>query len=829
MPESSNRVVPGPVTNSFSQGPACTHCRQPLNSPQERSSGFCCLGCHAAHDFINSLGLGFFYELRARDSEWAAKPVVARPSKYSHFDDALFEKSFIVEESVRQSRLNFQLPGIHCAACVWLLEKLPEVISGVLHVRVDLVRGTAVVRFDPEAIKPSKVAQAFAALGYVPHPVPVDAGKSAELRHDRLFAAQLGVAAFAAMNVMALFFARHQGYLTSMEHSYAALIAWTSLFLSIPVVTFSALPFYKTSLASLKHRRLHIDLPIAIAVVGGFVASAVNTALGREEIYFDTVTALVFLLLLGRWVQRFMMKRVGNATDLLHSLAPLVANRLDVNGDRQEVYIGSLAAGDTVIVDDGAYFPCDGILVAGRSHVDNSILTGESAVTPIEAGMEVFAGTKNFGAEVRVRVSAVGSSTRLGKLVEQIQCSPARESRIARFVDRISIFFVIGVLALAVFTFILWIDSGFWAAWDRVISLLVVSCPCALGIATPITLSLAGMRAARRGILLKDGEALERLASAREVIFDKTGTLTCGELGVARSELLTTTSGWDEVWSLVAELERGVAHPVAAALWQTAVARGAASLMLSEKGVETGAGVYGIARDSSLVRLGSLSWLRSNGIHFSEHAQTIISRLSGKAYTLVGMSQSRELIALFALGDRLRPEAISVVRDLAKRSVAATILSGDSRDVVEEIAQRLGIGGERRYAQASPEQKADFVRSRGEAAVFVGDGANDGLALSRAGVGIGIKGGAEICMAVSDIFLLRPDLSLIVEAIDGAKATLRQIHRHLLISLLYNIVAATFAVSGHIGPLAAALVMPLSSFTVLASSVWGAPFRERRG
>jgi P-type Cu2+ transporter len=804
----------------------CKHCHLPLNSKVEKESGFCCIGCQTVHDLIESLGLSHFYDLRAKDNNWLTKPVSLAKSKFAFFDDLLFQQEYVTQESHQCSKIVFQISGIHCTACVWLLEKLPQVLNGVISARVDLVKGKVIVRYDHNLTQCSKIGATIAALGYEPHPISISGIISKDRAHNNLLLIRLGVAAFSAMNVMLLFFARHQGYLTGIEQGYAQYISWASLLLSLPAVFFSAWPFFASSLTGIRLRKLHIDLPISVAIIAGFFASAINTILGRSEIYYDTVTALVFLLLLGRWFQQLALKRVGDTSSLMSSLVPLSVLRRNDDGKNEEVYLKSLRINDKVIVNNTEKIPCDGVVVEGSSYVNNSILTGESELLPIKQGSYVFAGTTNVGSAIVMQIETNSENSRMGKLISEIQTAPVRESKTSRFVDSVSFYFIVVVFVLSVITFLLWINLGFWLAWDRVISLLVVSCPCALGIATPITLSLAGARAAKKGILIKNGESLERLAAVTKVIFDKTGTLTYGEYVIVDSCLLDDSLTWPEVWGIIKSLEDKVEHPVAKALLDQSLKVTCIESLLEKRNIVPGYGIEGWSESGKCYLLGSLSWLNKHNKFFSRNAQEFLKVNAKQNNTIVGLAVGEKVVAIISLNDVLRHEAVAVVAQLRQKNIDSMVLSGDSLDVVERVAKQLSIDKDKYIACANPEMKAQLVEQSGETVVFVGDGVNDGLALSKASVGIGIKGGAEICLAVSDVYLIRPDLNLIVQSIDGAKKTLRQIYRHLGISVFYNMVAVSLAISGLIEPLMAAFVMPLSSLSVILSSTVNAPFKE---
>lgn len=800
----------------------CRHCGESMSSPRLQRRGFCCHGCEAAFALISSLGLDSFYQLRDRvgGGDGGKSSVETTDLRFGYLDDTEFHARYVEPQANGLGRIVFAVPAIQCAACVWLLERLPEVVPDIAQVRVDIVRGRATVWFDPKVARLSAIARTFAGLGYAPQPLTPDAPTAQGI--DRSLALRLGVAAFSAMNVMLLFIGRYAGLFSGMEAQFAHFFAWVSLMLTIPAVVYSAHPFFTNSLAALRYKRLHIDLPISIAIVGGFLASAVNTVLGREEIYFDTVTALIFLLLVGRWFQQRAMRQVGATSDLLFSLSSFSALRLGENGAREEVYVRSIHRGDRIVVPQGERIPADGVVDGGSGTVDNSIVTGESRPVSVHPGDSVWNGARNVGPELVVSVEAIGENSRLGRILDRAASATGREGASARFVDQVSRYFVWVVIGVAVATFMVVLPSGFWPAWDRVMAFLVVTCPCALGIATPIALHLASARAARRGILLKNGEALERLAQAKHILFDKTGTLTTGVQAVVRSMFLGADSDRERFWSYVKALEHAVPHPVANAFVREAERMGAGSSSLERHSVVPGAGVRGTLSGGVVVRVGSLRWLEAEGLPMTGAVRDEEMRCFEAGLSTVGLSVGDDVVALFGLGDTIRREAREVIEALRGLGVSSTMVSGDSTGIVDRYADHLGI--DHRFGELSPEEKTTLVRRYPRGAVFVGDGMNDAGALAAADIGIGVSGGAEATLAVSDIFLLKPDLNLIVEALRGARATRRLLHTHLGVSLVYNVTAGALAVTGFMSPLMAAVVMPLSSLSVIGISLWRAPF-----
>lgn len=808
----------------------CVHCGQLLISNKDKRAGFCCNGCKAAYEFINNLGLDYFYCLRENSDEWKTNPAPEIKSTYQYFDDSNFKNEFIIsEKGSGLSLMEFQISGVHCSACVWILEKLNQVLPGMIEVRVNILTSKAKVRFNYSVLKPSVIAATIESMGYRIQPISSKTGnKIALIGGDKVLATQLGVAGFCAMNVMLLFVGRYQGIFTGIEQHYSNFFAWVSFILAVPSVLYSAQPFYKTSYSALKMKRLHIDLPISIAVLAGFLASSVNTIIGRPEIYFDTVTALVFLLLCGRWCQRKALNYAADLSDTLYTYAPLSALVKKADGRFEEKFTSSVCRGDQVKVGRLEIFPCDGEVLNGKSFVNNSFLSGESRPEEVLVGSKVWAGAVNEGSELLISAYGNIKTSRFGRMLSNIQNAPVSESKTSRFVDRLSKYFVLSVLLLSCGTFVFFIGDGFWLAWDRVIAFLVVSCPCALGIATPVTLSLASAAASRKGILFRSPGALENLSEVKRVFFDKTGTLTSGKLGLSRALLINEAMGWKEVWDVLLTLELDSRQPAGACLFTAAKSNGGCAIKIGDIEQIEGSGIQGTTEDGSVFRIGSSGWLAKCNVDLSHFDPADFGGKDSPAQSLVALAKNDSLMAVFSLSDTLRIEASNVVSKLKFRGMECSILSGDSQIVVEDIEEKLMISPINKNYELLPEEKAEIVSSQEVLTAFVGDGINDALALNKAPVGIAIGGGAEISMKTADVFISKPNLMLVVEAFDGAKKTLALIKRHLAISLLYNVTAGSLAICGLIGPLAAALVMPASSLTVILSSIANVPFRERK-
>jgi Cu2+-exporting ATPase len=824
---------------------------------------FCCAGCRTVYAMLRDCGLERFYKLRQNaDTE----PVPARTTdrRYAEFDDQAFRELYCQPAADGLTVVELYLEGVHCAACVWLVEKLPQVVPGVLEARLDLRRSLVRVRWDDGQVPLSRIARSLDSLGYPPHPAKDARARALRRQEDHRFLIRIGVAAACVGNVMTLAFALYGGVFTGIEAQYSHLFRWASMFFGIIALAWPGSVFFRGAWAALRTRTAHLDLPIALGLGAGGVAGTLNAVLGRGEIYFDSLTMLVFLLLVGRWIQRRQQRWANDALELLFSLTPTVARRVEPDGIR-EVPLEAIGPGDLLEVRAGDSVPADGRIEEGASALDQSLLTGESRPVAVRPGDPVHAGTVNVSARILVRVEAVGDHTRVGRLMRLVEECSRNRAPLVQFADRVAGRFVIAVLALAAATFGLWLWLDASRALDHAVALLIVTCPCALGLATPLAVTVALGRAARRRILIKGGAALEHLAGRGTIVLDKTGTLTAGRMAVV------SWHGDASVQPLVASLERHSAHPIAQALVaayspespsreptapagaagpardsdQDGERRGVSPPVLSgaaasarDRAAEpadveqtTGGGLGGAVAGRRVV-VGSPKFVRSQGATMSDELAAAEKRVVSSAATPVLVAVAGRVVAVAGLADPLRDDARAAVDALRRLGWQPQILSGDHPDVVRTVARQLGVPDGDAQGGATPEEKVVFVRQAAQRrpVIMVGDGVNDAAALSAATVGIAVHGGAEASLAAADVYLNRPGLTPIIDVIQAARGTVRTIRRCFVASLFYNAIAATLAITGWISPLAAAVLMPISSFTVLALAYATRTFaqRERR-
>ncbi len=591
---------------------ACVHCGLAVPASRLRAGEreqFCCSGCRQVYTLVHEWGFDQYYRL-VDQQRGALEPARVTGRSFEDFDDEGHQAEATETVGADRRRTRLYLEGVHCAACVWLVEKLPTVLRGVDEVRLNLGSAVAEVTWRSDQTRLSTIGRALDRLGYTPH--IHRASRMHEIRRieDRSALARLGVAAACTMNLMFLHGALYAGGYSGMASLYEAFFRWLSFTVAVPVLFFSARPFFQTALAGLRAGIVHIDLPVAIALATAFTASTWNVVRGSGPLWFDSLAMLVAALLGARQVQRSAQRAAIERADSLRGVAFLeFARRLTGTGPDAptvEVPLTGLSPGDRVEVRSGELVPVDGVVLSGRSSVDNAVLTGEAAPLPVREGDVVNAGATNLGARLIVRVDAAGAKTRVGALLAIVEEALARKPALLRTTDLMARRFVQVLLLLAVVTGVAWLPRGPEVALERVVALLVVACPCALGLSVPLAMSVALLRAARSGIFVKNPDALERLRRVDTILLDKTGTLTEGRATVVRWQ------GDDVAFRFAQALEAESSHAVARA-FRDAGNRSIRVVRTVENVVEVpGQGIAG-RLDGHDVRVGNRAHVEAGG------------------------------------------------------------------------------------------------------------------------------------------------------------------------------------------------------------------------
>lgn len=622
---------------------------------------------------------------------------------------------------------------------------------------------------------------------------------------------KIGIAGFAAANTMMLAVSLFQGLFTGITPDVERYFQWVSLLLTLPAIIYSAVPFYQTSFAALRQGRFHLDQPLTLAFLSAFLLSVVNTTLGHSYVYYDSVCALIFLLLVGRLLQMQALETARDAAKASWQILTEIARHKG-----RIVPLETLSPGDIVEVLPGERFPVDGMVIEGESEIDQSVLTGESIPTKVQKGDAVYAGALNIASQLNIKCQTIGEGSRMGKLLLD---SKIDDSTFATLGERASRYFVPAVLGASAATFFYWLPSGTFVAVNNALSLLIVTCPCALGIAAPAVMSLVIGSAAKKGILIRKASALEALSDARNICFDKTGTLTTGDFSLKCYRLLLDSS--DKDIRIIKGLLRKLAtiyphHPLSK--WAVKIVDilpfeedNLESEALSEEKLIPGKGTQATHTSLGIVRLGSPDWIQ-------EELKKPIENISKYSTIILSIGDKPALALSFE--DEIVPGLEQIISEMENRKTSLHIISGDSEDAVMRVASRLGIPRARTFYRVSPEQKIEIVRSLKPSVAMIGDGINDAGALREATIGIGIRGGVEATLESASVYLLN-GLGSFKELHRLTRRAKRTIHTTLWISVIYNIGGGVLSVLGYMNPLIAAILMPLSSLTVISIAIGG--------
>jgi Cu2+-exporting ATPase len=813
MKSSAARVVslaPDPIS--------CAHCGLPVAPAGVTGLApfFCCAGCRSVYEIVHAAGLTGYYAYQEQGTAVPARPSSAG-RKYQELDDASFQAQHCRSEPGGGKSVELLLEGVHCSACVWLVERVGRVVPGVTSSRLDMSRNVVALTWDDTRTQLSAIARGLESLGYPAHALSEAATALTKIR-DRDLLLRLGCAGAAAGNVMLMAFALYSGAFSGMEASYQALFRWSSLAIATPTVFWAGAVFLRGGWAALRTRTPHMDLPISVGILAGYAGGAVNTLTGRGEIYFDSLCTLIFLLLVGRYLQHGHHRRSTSRSELLLALAPQTAHLSEGESER-DVPAGSVAPQATVRVGAGERVPVDGVVARGSGSIDTSLLSGEPMPADVQVGDRVYAGTTCQSGELWLRVESAGAATRLGRLMATVETTQRQRAPIVRLADRVAGYFVIAILIVAALTFGVWLRVDAVHAVDHMVALLVVTCPCALGMATPLAVSVALGRAAKRGILFKGGEFMEELAKPALIVFDKTGTLTLGQ-----PELVAWLG--DAAWQApLRAVEAQSGHPLARSIQRAFPANDLpveAVLELPKGGISAK-----VAGEELLV--GSPTLIAERLGRMPAWAGKLVESHASAGRTPVIVASGGIVRAVAAFGDTVRPEARSNLQRLARLGFRFHVLSGDHQSVVDRVALELGVRIEDARGGQTPEAKLERIaelRRSGQRVIMVGDGVNDAAAMAAATVGIAVHGGAETCLRAADVFATRGGLAPIFEAVQGSRRTLSAIRRGIAISLTYNLVGIGLAVLGILSPLLAAIMMPLSSISVVSLAVRSKSFER---
>lgn len=704
------------------------------------------------------------------------------------------------------AHLDLAVEGVTCAGCMTKIERGLSALPDVTLARVNLTDRRVAVEWRAGAVDPAGLIDRLAELGYKAYPYEPVRAELAEVQQTRFLLRCLGVAAFATMNVMMLSIPVWSGNVTDMLPEQRDFFHWLSALIALPAAAYAGQPFFRSAFTALRARSVNMDVPISIGVVLALGMSVVETINHAEHAYFDAAIMLLTFLLAGRFLDQNMRRRTRAVAGNLAALKAETATKFVSPEEIREVPVAAINAGDLVLLRPGERCAIDGAVVEGRSEIDQSLITGETAHVAAGPGTQVYAGTLNVSGTLRVRVAAASEGTLLDEISRLLDNALQARSRYVRLADRASRLYAPVVHATALMTLVGWALAG--ANWHdatvTAIAVLIITCPCALGLAIPAVQTVAAGAMFRAGVLLNSGDAIERVAAVDTIVFDKTGTLTLPDLDVVNRDAIP-----DGVVALAGRLALASHHPVAAAVAQAAGAK----LPLPDIVEEPGRGVRGVV-DGIEARLGSPA--------FCDAEAAARQLLATDPEVSVVAFRHGEVRQVFAVRQRLREDAAKVVARLRERGIAVEILSGDREPAVRQAATALGVDTWR--AGVNPAEKIariEELKRQGHHVMMVGDGLNDAPSLAAASVSMSPISATHLSQAAADLVFLGKDLSPVLKAVDFSRKAVSLMRQNLGLAIGYNVIAVPIAIAGLATPLIAAAAMSGSSILVIMNALRG--------
>jgi copper/silver-translocating P-type ATPase len=756
-------------------------------------AAFCCAGCENVYAILLESGV-IASGQNFRDSEIYRQSL--KLGLISNRASAESNGAASIPDDAETREAVFHVSGMWCTSCGWLIEHALSRTRGVRSAEVSFASDLLRVRYAPQYLPAGRIVERVASFGYRATDYAGPEGRSDAERKDLLL--RTGVAAFLSMNAMMFSLVIYASYFEKITGGSARSIPFVLMGLATPSVFYCAAPILRIAWAGARARIVRMETLLAMGILAAYGYSVVLALAGSLHVYFDTACAIVTLVLTGKLIERGAKEKTARAITLLYRLMPSKA-RVIVDGRERFVSVEALQPGTVFRVKPGERIAADGVVVEGRSHADESVLTGESAPRSKQPGDAVVCGSVNTGGVLEIRTTRAGASSTLAHVVRTVEQAAAHRTTTERAVDRVARIFIPAVVALAMLTFAGWVwRAGCPAeALMHAIAVVVIACPCALGIATPLALTAAVAAAGRRGILVADARVLETIRAVDVVVLDKTGTATTGEFTLLKS--VGDTSRMAEL----AAVEACSEHPVGRAL-------GNSALHATDVSIHKGMGVSGVV-DGTRYFLGNQAFVGR------------VSDLPGTPGlphgTHVYFGWDNAVRGAMAFGDPIRPGAADLCAALRRRGIRTLLLSGDSSATTGQTAE--AIGADSWVAEATPDRKIEIIRElqqKGSTVAMIGDGVNDAPSLAQADLGIALGSGADIAIQAAPLVLMNNSLAAVIETLDLSRRTFRIVRQNLFWAFAYNAIGITLAMAGVLNPIMAAGAMVLSSLSVIGNS-----------
>ena len=794
----------------------CFHCGLPVPQGTHYSveinhepQPMCCPGCEAVATAIVENNLTSFYKHRTDKNQTAGELIPDELMRLDLYDKPQLQKTFVRDDEGDVKEASLMLEGIVCAACFWLNENYISSLPGVIEFRVNYSTHRAQLKWHNDEINLSKVLKSVESIGYHAHPFDPSRQESLHKKEKQIAVRRLLVAGLGMMQVMMVAIALYAG-VGGMDADIREFLRWVSLGFAIPVIFYSAQPFFKSAWRDLKRKQLGMDVPVSLAMGSAFLASFWSTVTGVGEVYYDSVTMFVFFLLSGRYLELIARHKAGRAAEELVKLVPATATRIKADGEHEVVTTSELEKNDHVLVKPGEVIPADGCVIDGISSVDESLLTGESLPRGKKLSDTVVGGTVNIESPLTVNVTSVGEDSFLSSVMRLLDRATSEKPSLTRAVDKIAGWFIAVLLVIATSVAIYWAGQDPQHAFQITLSVLVVTCPCALSLATPAALTAATGRLTEIGLLTTRGHALETLAATTHIIFDKTGTLTYGQLEAEKITLLQDRMTDSELRALVSSVEKDSEHPIARALGNLSDKKLDVESVIAEPGM----GIEAVYKNKK-VRIGKPHYV----LEITHQDQPEFD-IDSDVKSTVFVADEDGLLAMINIQDQLRNEAGITINALKKLGLKIVLLSGDQQSVVDHVGKELEIDDVK--GECLPDDKLKYMQKlqqQGHIVAMVGDGVNDAPVLAASQVSLAMGSGTQLAHASADMVLLSENLKHLVTGVEMSRQTLRIIRQNFAWAIGYNLLAVPLAVMGLIAPWMAAIGMSLSSLVVVLNAL----------
>jgi Cu2+-exporting ATPase len=800
----------------------CFHCNEAVPSGisllvtiDNVEQPMCCIGCQAVAQTIVDNGLTQYYSVRTEPANKGSSLIPEQLQQNKLLDEAVLQNEFIYQENNTKEAI-LTVDDMSCAACAWLIEMQLDKLPGLLSISVNSTTQRATVKWKHEKLNLSDILIAIESIGY--HALPFKANE-VELRNknqSKAFIKRLGISGILMMQVMMIAVGLYFGAFSDMSDEHKSYFRWVSFLLTTPIILYGAFPFYSGAINALKIKRLSMDVPVSIAIILAFSASAWATITQQGEVYFESVAMFTFLLLIGKFLEFRARSRAAQVSANLLKLMPMTATKLttlDFEGKKtiyneELIAAKQLAVDDLVLIKPGEVVPADGLIISGLSQLNEAMLSGEQLPISKTVNDNVFAGTINGDGNITVQVKKATSHSFLSQLIRLSEQSQAHKPKLAQLSDKVAQYFVAVILITAIGTAVYWQQHSPEEAFWITLSVLVATCPCALSLATPTGLTCATTRLNKEGIMIKGDHVMETIPQINCFAFDKTGTLTTGEFQIVRVDVFSEHDK-DEVLTIAAALEAYSEHPIA----KPFTAHRNFTTNATEVKVHSGQGVSGII-DNSHYTIGKSSWITSILAN-----KTVANNFSIRDASCTLMKDNK-VIAAFYLIDKIRDDAKDLIEELNK-SCRTILLSGDSQQACDELTKTLSLSSIQ--GSLSAKNKMEIIQQAQEdghlKVAMTGDGVNDSPVFGAAHVSLAMGCGADITKSGADVILLNNTLSSINTLIKVSLKTRRIIVQNYLWAFGYNAIVLPLAVAGFITPYMAVIGMSASSILVITNSL----------